>query len=92
MIRVIGAGSGVMAYIGKGTVSIRVYPLTSRFGGQVELTQCLETPIGDVPNNLVANRKKIVLDFCNLKSLDVMIEKLQQLKEEIIDVEEKNNN
>lgn len=87
MIQRIKDGKGVVARFGMGTVKIHPYTLKSRFGGQVELTQCVPTKIGDPPveGSLVPDKAKIVLDFASLKSLDVLIEKLKDLREEMVD-------
>lgn len=86
MIQRIKDRKGVVARFGTGTVKIYPYVLKSRFGGQVELTECTPTEIGKQPEDgsLVPDKPKIVLDFGSLQSLDVLIEKLQDLREEMV--------
>lgn len=79
--------NGTFVKFGNGTVRIRPYSLKSRFGGQIELTECIPLNIGadaselDVINDTV----KVVLDFQSIESLDVLILKLEGLREEIIE-------
>lgn len=75
---------GVIARFGKGTVKVKQYLLKGRFGGQVELTTCPPTEIGEDPNNGKSTGLKVVLDFSNVQSLDVVIERLQDLRKEMV--------
>jgi hypothetical protein len=84
MIRKIQSG-GAMAFFGNGTVRVRPYTLKTRYGGQVELTECRPRAIGGAVDkeDVVYNSNKIVLNFESVDSLDVLIEKLQDLREDL---------
>lgn len=83
MIQLLKNGKGAVARFGNGTVKVKAYTLQTRFGGQVELTTCSKTPIGEEPSSSKGTPNKVVLDFSNLESLDVVIEKLQDLREDL---------
>lgn len=74
-----------MAFFGNGTVRINPYTLKTRYGGQVELTECSPKTIGGAAtkDDVVPETNKIVLNFSSLDSLDVLIEKLQNLREDL---------
>jgi hypothetical protein len=74
--------AGLIARFGGGTVKVRAYVLKTRTGGQVEFTQCRKTTIGDEPDE-VLHSNKIVLDFTSLESLDVVIDRLQGLRDDM---------
>lgn len=84
MVRLITNQKGAIAFLGQGKVQIRPYTLKTRSGGQVELTSCKKSEIGEESKGPIANSKKIVLDFANVESIDVLIEKLQDLREDLI--------
>ncbi len=84
MIQKIRTGLGMVARFGSGTVRIHCYTLKTRFGAQVELVTCDKQEVGsgidhDLP---LPKGNKIVLDFSNIESLDVLIGQLQGLKED----------
>lgn len=85
MIQKLKNGRGAIARFGNRTVRIKPYTLRTRSGGQVELTQCRKMAADEVPTNedVVANSNKIVLDFASLESLDVLIQRLQDLREDM---------
>lgn len=83
MVTILRKGSGAVARFGQGTVKIKPYTLKTRFGGQVELTTCKKTATGADPGESVRNSNKIVLDFSTLESLDAVIKKLQDLREDM---------
>lgn len=78
-------GRGAVARFGEGTVRIKPYTLQTRFGGQIELTQCRKKKTGEpvTQEDVVPNSNKIVLDFASIESVDVLIEKLQALREDM---------
>lgn len=83
MIQKLKNGKGAIARFGNGTVRVKAYTLMTRYGGQIELTQCSKKSIGADPGPTVTESNKIVLDFNNLEGLDVLIEKLQNLREDL---------
>lgn len=83
MIQKLKNGRGAIARFGNGTVRVKPYTLMTRFGGQVELTQCSKKNIGADPGESVVGSNKIVLDFSSVAALDVLIEKLQHLREDL---------
>lgn len=86
MIQRIKDKRGVVARFGSGTVKVKPYTLKTRFGGQIELTQCAPAPVGSVPpeGTTAEGTAKIVLDFATVASLDVLIAKLQALREDMV--------
>lgn len=84
MVKLISNQKGAIAFLGQGKVRVRPYLLKTRSGGQVELTTCKRSEIGGEASETIEGSKKIVLDFANVESLDVLIEKLQDLREDLI--------
>lgn len=86
MIQRLKNGKGTVARFGHGTVRIRAYTLATRFGGQIELTQCLKKSLGESvsKDEVLPESNKIVMDFESVKSLDQLIEKLQDLRQDLI--------
>lgn len=81
------AGSvGTMAFFGSGTVRIHGYVLKSRYGAQLELTECSKTEVGFpvTEDKIVEKTNKIVLDFASVKALDEVIRQLRDVREELI--------
>jgi prolyl-tRNA editing enzyme YbaK/EbsC (Cys-tRNA(Pro) deacylase) len=89
MVRAFKNKAGVIAKLGNGTVRVQAKTLQSRFAGQIELTECTKTKIGDVPPEGNKSRSRIVLDFESLESIDVVIDKLIQLREELVELHER---
>jgi hypothetical protein len=83
MIQRLKNGRGAVARFGNGTVKVRPYALKTRFGGQVELTTCGKTTIGEAAGDTQKVSNKIVLDFANLESLDVLIDRLKDLRDDM---------
>lgn len=83
MIQNLRNGKGAVARFGNGTVKIKPYTLKTRFGGQVELTTCRKTDVGGEAKESVPQSNKVVLDFSSVESLDVLIQKLQDLREDL---------
>lgn len=81
MIEKFKKGNGTMVQFGHGTVSVKPYALKTRYGGQIEMMNCSPSKIGSDPRSLNQGSHKVVLDFSNVESLDVVIEKLQTLRE-----------
>lgn len=77
---------GIKALLGRGTTRILPYMLKTRPGGQVELASCVPTKIGTEPQGKTFG-PKIVLEFQNVESLNVLIEKLQDLREDMINAD-----
>ena len=74
--------SGLLAVFGNGTVRVKHEMLKTKFGGTVELVTCRKTKIGEEP--LVALKSpRILLAFESVESLDVVIQKLNDLREEL---------
>lgn len=73
--------AGTMVRFGDGTVRIRQYLVKSRPVGQVELTSCRPTPLGEQPPHGYCGGPKVVLEFSNKESVDVLIDRLKDLKE-----------
>lgn len=84
MVQKLKNGRGAVARFGGGTVRINPYTLKTRMGGQVELTQCYKAAVGSSDAKTIPQSNKIVLDFDSVESLDVLIEKLQDLREDMI--------
>lgn len=86
MIQRLKNGKGAVARFGSGTVKIISYPLKTRPGGQIELTTCKKSPIGyNEGLETVEGSNKIVLNFPSVKSLDILIQKLEDLRETLVD-------
>lgn len=85
MIQKLKNGRGAVARFGNRTVRIKPYTLRTRFGGQVELTQCRKMGPNEAPSeqDVTANSNKIVLDFESIESLDILIQRLQDLREDM---------
>lgn len=83
MIQKLKNGKGAVARFGNGTVRVNPYTLKSRYGCQVELTTCPKAVVGDNAKETIHNSNKIVLDFSSIESLDVLIEKLNNLREDL---------
>lgn len=85
MIQKLRNGKGSVARFGTGTVRINAYTLKTRYGGQIELTQVKAQPVGSETDssNVVSGSNKIVLDFASLQSLDILLEKLQDLRNDL---------
>lgn len=88
MVQKLKNGKGAVARFGKGSVRVKAYTLKTRFGGQVELTTCKKTQIGEKALESIPHSNKIVLDFSSIESLDVMIETLQDLREDLANAAE----
>lgn len=84
MIQKLKNGSGAVARFGNGTVRIKPYTLKTRHGGQVELTTCHKTKVGDEAFQTDRYSNKIVLDFASVESLDVLIAKLKDLRDDLV--------
>lgn len=86
MIRKTLDGGTLIAKFGRGTVHIKQHLLQSRYGGQVQLTPCRKSKIGkDVAKDNIFKNPKIVLDFGSVESLQVLINKLEELKADMIE-------
>lgn len=87
MVKSIRGKRGLFVRFGEGTIRINRHVLQSRFGGQIELAECMRSEIGvDVSKDrILENVPKVVLDFSSVKSLDVLIEKLKELREDMVD-------
>jgi hypothetical protein len=73
--------SGIWAKFGQGQVMIRSYLVGSRPAGQLELTTCYKVrPNSDDEIIKVPYSDKIVLDFTTRQSVDILIQKLEDLK------------
>lgn len=85
MVRKIRNGKGLISFFGNGTIRINPYTLKSRFGAQVELAECDPYELGEeVPKEkIIQYVPKMVLDFANIESLDILIMKLQELRTEM---------
>ena len=71
---------------GKGTVKIMpkiVLSTTGQVSGRVELSTCSPHKLGDDVLEESKGLFKIVLDFSNTQSIDILILKLKELKEEM---------
>lgn len=84
MIQKLRNNKGAVARFGQGTVKIKPYTLKTRFGAQVELTSCSRAEIGAEAAETIPHSNKIVLDFSNVESLDVLIEKLTDLRSDLV--------
>lgn len=85
MVKYFKNTAGISAKFGKGTVRIQPYILKLRYGGQLQLSCCDKTKLGEEPPVSKKKTPKIILDFSTIESLDVMIEKLQDLREMMTD-------
>lgn len=83
MIRKLLNYNGTMVHFGKGTVRIKNNILQNRYGAQVELATCEQTQIGKNPKKTDQNNR-VILDFTNVESLNVFIEKLTDLREDLV--------
>ena len=85
MIQKMKNGLGAVARFGTRTVRIHAYTLKTRFGGQIELTQCRKMKEGESPSteDIVPSTNKIVLDFQSIESLDILIDRLNDLREDM---------
>lgn len=75
---------GLRIKFGDGTLRLRPHVLQSRFGTQLEIMNCQKTTIGEIPTK-VTDSNKVVLEFSNVASLDVLIAHLQHLRNEMVD-------
>jgi len=87
MVRSFKNGWGIMARFGLGSVRLHPYLLKSRKGGQLEITECVSAPLGAFvdKSDIIDESPKVVLDFRCTKSLDILIEKLETLREMMVD-------
>lgn len=78
-------GKGAVARFGNGTVRIRPYVLQTREGGQIELTQCRKKQTGEAvtKEDVIPQTNKIVLDFKSVESVDILMQKLQALRDDM---------
>lgn len=76
---------GAIAKFGNGTVNVKAYPLQSRIGAQLELSRCVATNIGEKSEKIFTREPNIVLDFTSLESLQIVIDKLEDIREMLID-------
>lgn len=86
MIQLIRAGRGMVARFGNGSVRISTYTLKARLGAQVELTQVRRQEIGSSAEkeDIIPESNKVVLDFASIESLDIFLEKLQELRSDFL--------
>ena len=76
---------------GHGTLRLR--PHSTPSGASVlVITQCKKTKIGDSvgSNKVTSNSPLVTMNFINIESLDVLLEKLQYLREEMLNAEASN--
>lgn len=73
--------AGTKVLFGYGTVRIRGYAVKSRPVGHLELTTCRPTPLGEVPPHEFCGGPKVVLEFTNKESIEILIDRLRKLKE-----------
>lgn len=86
MIKVTDNKKLMMAKLGSGTV--RVQSMLRGFGnsssGRLELTTCKKQKIGIVPGlKPIKDTNMIILEFSNVESIDIVIDKLLSLKEDL---------
>lgn len=80
--------TGTRVKFGNGTVRVRPHVLQSRPGVQLELSSCKPTAIGETPDPVSRQMsEKVVLEFTSIQSIDVVMEKLQHLRECLEDQE-----
>lgn len=72
--------SGLLATFGNGTTRVKQSLLKTKFGGTVELVTCRKTKVGEEPTTVLES-PRILLAFESVESLDVVIQKLQDLRE-----------
>lgn len=73
---------GALVSFGNGTVKVDVSN-----DKQVTLTECYQTPLGNVPEKEVFDGPVVSLHFGNIESLEVLISKLEELREDFREAE-----
>lgn len=83
MIQRIRKNLGTIARFGSGTIQSYAYLLKSRIGGQIELTHISKTRVGTLmkEDKRIYHSPKIVLDFKDTKSIDILVQELLDLKD-----------
>lgn len=69
------------ARFGSGTVRIKTIVKTSKHDSRLVLSSCKKTKIGDTPPESKPTKNLIILEFSNVESIDVLIQKLKGLKD-----------
>lgn len=87
MIKITGDKKVMIAKLGSGTVRVQssmLLGLDDSYKGLLHLTTCKKQKIGIVPGlESIKDSNKIVLEFSNTESIDIVIDKLLSLKEDL---------
>lgn len=84
MVKHFKSVDGISIKLGEGTTRIHSYLVKSRPTGQIEMSTCFKV-IPGIQDNIVKVplSPKVVLDFSTRESIDILIKKLNDLKDQM---------